>query len=447
MLTLDNLDITNERSYAENGYPYAAWDLLRREAPVFWYQRPGFEPFWALTKHEDIAWVSRNPKLFSSAQRVTVDTPDAVDMFERELEQRAEMFGHSPDEPPALTWMDPPDHRQFRQIMAPCFTPSALVDLERRFSELAASYVADFERLLDENGTADVARDLAARLPVAAICELVGAPLKDWDDIFGWTEGTTGAADPEYRQEGEDAEAAFRRNITALNSYVAALVQERMAAAAAGGSGGEGSGTDVLSRLAAARADGQPLAFHTILYAIFNLLIAGNGTTRNATAGGIQALLEHPDQLARLVEDPSLVNRAIEEILRWTTIAIHFGRTATQDTEIRGTRIRKGETVVMWFPSANHDEDVFPDPYRFDVTREVNPHFAFGGFGEHICLGANLARLQLRVMLRAVLPLLPTIELVGRPEMAVQHLQVGEVKRLFVRRRPTSSSRAANDQG
>lgn len=428
MLSLETLDITDEESYARDGYPYQEWDLLRREAPVFWYQRPGFEPFWVLTRHDDIGYVSRNPQLFSSAQRVTVDTPDFVDMFEAQLEQRAAMFGHSPDDPPALTWMDPPRHRHLRQIMTPCFTPKAMAELEQRFTELAEAYVGDFRRLLDENGTADIAKSLTSRLPVAAICELVGAPHKDWDDVFAWSEGTTGSADPDYWQEGEDAEAAFNRNITALNGYVAELVQERMAAA-------DGTGTDVLSRLAAARIDGEPLAFHEILYTVFNLLIAGNGTTRNATAAGIQALLEHRGELAKLVADPSLVDSAVEEILRWGSIAIHFGRTATQDTEIRGQRIRKGETVVMWFPSANRDEEVFADPYRFDITREDNPHLAFGGFGLHVCLGANLARLQLRVMLRAVLGLLPELELVGTPETVAQHLQACEVKSLIVRRR------------
>lgn len=427
MLTPDTVDITSEQAYADRGYPYQEWDLLRREAPVFWYQRPGFEPFWALTRHEDIAYVSRNPQLFSSAQRVTIDTPDAVEIFERELEQRAQMFGHSPDDPPALTWMDPPRHRQFRQIMAPCFTPKAMAALEQRFTELATSYVEQFVRRLDEHGEADVARHLAARLPVAAICELVGAPERDWDDIFNWTEGTVGSADPEYQVEGEDAEAAFRRNITALNTYVAQLVQERMAAA-------DPSGTDVLSRLARARIGGEPLAFHEILYTVFNLLIAGNGTTRNATAGGIQALLEHPAELRKLAGNPELTDSAIEEILRWTSIAVHFARTCTEDTEVGGQRIRKGETVAMWFPAGNRDPEVFPDPYRFDIARHPNPHSAFGGYGEHVCLGANLARLQLRVMLRAVLPVLPGLELVGRPDMTVQHLQVAEIKRLMVRR-------------
>lgn len=427
MLTVDTVDITDESTYAEHGYPYSQLDLLRKEAPVFWYQRPGYEPFWLLTRHDDIAWVSRNPKLFSSAQRVTVHTTEAIEMVAQEIEQRAAMFGHDPEDPQALSYMDSPRHRLLRKVMSPCFMPKAMAQLEERFAELAGRYVAEFVDRLDADGTADVAKHLSARLPVAAICELVGAPFEDWDDIFAWTEGAVGAADPDHQLDGEDAEATFNRNMSALNGYVANLVQERMAAGAAGG-------TDVLSRLCNARIDGEPLRFHEILYTIFNLLIAGNGTTRNATTGGIQALLQHPGQLALLAADPGLINPAVEEILRWTTIAVHFARTCTEDTEIRGQRIRKGETVAMWYPAANRDDAVFADPYRFDITRNPNPQFAFGGYGEHICLGANLARLQLRAILRAVLPVLPALELVGRPDMVVLHLQVAEIKGLLVRR-------------
>lgn len=324
--------------------------------------------------------------------------------------------------------MDSPRHRHLRQVMAPCFTPKAIRELEERFHELAAEYAAAFTRLLDENGTADVAKSLSARLPVAAICELVGAPLKDWDDIFEWTEGTTAAADPENQRDGEDAEATFARNMGALSGYVAGLVQERMADI-------DGTGTDVLSRLARARIEGEPLAFHEILYTIFNLLVAGIGTTRNATTGGIQALLEHPEQVQKLIEDPSLVDGAVEEILRWTSIAVNFVRTATEDTEIGGRLIRKGQTVAMWYPAGNRDEAVFENPYRFDVTRDATAQIAFGGHGEHICLGAHLARLELRAVLRAVLPLLPELELVRKPDFSVLHLQAAEIKRLVVQRK------------
>lgn len=427
MLTLDTLDITDERHWAKNGYPYAEWDLLRREAPVFWYQRPGFESCWVLTGHEDIAVVSRDTTVFSSSQRITVDPPDAIDMLEGEKELRAGMFGHSPDDSQALSDMDAPRHRHLRQIMAPCFTPKAMAQLRDRFDELATGYVRELTGRLDTHGEADVARHLAARLPVAAICELVGAPAEDWDDIFDWTEGTIGAADPDYQRDGESAEEAFRRNMTALNGYIVQLVQTRMA---------DPTGTDIVSRLVQARIDGEAMRLHEILYATFNLLIAGVGTTRNSITDGIRALLANPDQVRMLVDDPSLTDRAVEEILRWSAVAPHFVRTCLKDTEIGGRLIRRGETVALWYPSANRDETVFEDPYRFDITREQNPHQSFGGHGPHICLGRHLARLELNAILRAVLPVLPTLETVKDPELSVQHLQATDYKRYIVRRRP-----------
>jgi cholest-4-en-3-one 26-monooxygenase len=179
--------------------------------------------------------------------------------------------------------------------------------------------------------------------------------------------------------------------------------------------------------------DGEPLTLRELLSYINLLLAAGNETTRNAMTGGVQALLEHPDQLQKLVADPSLVEPAVEEVLRWTSIVIQFARTCIEDTEIRGQRIRKGETVAMWYPSANRDEAVFPDPYDFDITRDPNPHYAFGGYGEHFCLGANLARWELRTMFRELLPLLPDMELAGKPELVAGSLHIGGIKRLPVR--------------
>lgn len=196
--------------------------------------------------------------------------------------------------------------------MAPSFTPKAIGALRERFDELATEYVQELTRRLDSHGEADITRHLAARLPVAAICELVGAPAEEWDAIFEWTEGTIGAADPDYQQDGESAEEAFRRNMGALNGYIVQLVQQRMA---------DPSGTDLVSRLVQGRIDGEPMQLHEILYSTFNLLIAGVGTTRNSITDGIRTLLNHPDQLRALAEDPSLTDRAVEEILRWSAVA------------------------------------------------------------------------------------------------------------------------------
>ncbi|MET9819719.1 cytochrome P450 [Streptomyces sp. NPDC006355] len=421
MLSLDTIDITDERSYAEHGYPWREWDFLRREAPVFWYRKPGFEPFWALTKHEDMAWVSRHPELFSSAQRVTINSLDIADMFVQDREQRAALLGYDPAEAQSLTWMDPPLHHRVRQIMSPAFMPKAMAALEERFNAQASELLEEFLGLVDERGSADVANQLAAKMPVAAICELLGVPEEDREKLFLWTVGAMSASDEVSVQD------TFMSNVGEIMQYLTGLVQQRMA-------DGGGAGTDVISRLAAATLEDRKLPFSTLLNQTSELLFAGNGTTRNVIAGGVQALLEHPEELRKLNEDPGLLDAAVDEILRWTSVAVHMARTCVQDTEIRGQRIRAGETVAMYFPSANRDEDVFEDPYRFNITRPRKTHFAFGAHGAHFCLGSNLAKAQLRAMLRAVVPVLPALELDGEPQLLVPYALMAEYRRLRVRR-------------
>ncbi|MFI0982688.1 cytochrome P450 [Streptomyces sp. NPDC021093] len=427
--SLAEIDITSEQLYDEKGYPWEEWDRLRTESPVHWYQRPGYEPFWALTAHEDISLVARSPQLFSCRQRTAVETPDEIEPWETERERRSQVYGHVADYPAGLGFMDAPLHRQVRQAMYPCFTPKAMAAMEERFYDLSTGYVAELVERLDEHGTADVAHDLAARLPLAAIFDLLGVPHEDWDHLFAVHQDTASAFHKGYKQEeGEDAQVRFMNAMIELDRYMSELARTRMAE-------GGGSGTDVLSRLAKASVLGDPLAFHDISYQLFNLVQAGNGTARNAIAGGIKAFLENPDQLQKLIDDPTLLDGAVEEILRWTSVAVVMCRTALQDTEIRGRRIRKGETVAMFFPAANRDPEAFPDPYAFDITRSPNRHIAFGGNGEHRCIGAALARAELRAMFRALLPVLPTLELHGESKMLVLRLLISEFVQLPVRRK------------
>ena len=428
-ITLDTLDITDTARYVERGYPWQEWDLLRREAPVYWYERPGFEPFWALTRHEDIGWVSRNPQLFSNAQRLRLDSIEGVEILERGRERQARRYGGSPADPPDFIFMDPPEHRQYRGMTSRKFTPRAMAQLEGHFDALAKRYVGEFAGVLagglPEGAAIDFVHALACKLPVAAICEMAEVPQADWEKVFHWTEMLLGAGDPEFQVPGEDRETTQRRVGREWRDYVTRLIEQRRDAGA--------DGDDLVSLLVRAEIDGRRLTDRELINYIFLLLAAGNETTRNAMTGGVQALLQHPDELRRLVEDPSLVDSAVEEILRWTSVVIQFARTCLEDTEIRGQRIRKGETVALWYPSANRDEDVFADPYRFDIARDPNPHFAFGGYGEHFCLGANLARWELRAMLRELLPLLPEMELAGPAELVAGSLHVGGIKRLPVR--------------
>lgn len=428
-LTLGTLDITDTDRYVERGYPWREWDMLRREAPVYWYERPGFEPFWAITKYADIQFISKRPEIFSNRQRLRLAHPQPVDWANWKVDRDTSRYVPAPDEPPDLVFMDPPQHRQYRSVVSSRFTPRAMTMLESHLEEMTKGYVGDFARTLVqrlENGEeADFVHECAARLPVAAICEMADIPREDWDKVFHWTEVLVGSQDPEYRLPGETPRESSRRNINEWFDYMERLVAQRRARGL--------EGNDLLNMLLRAEIDGEKLSEREVMSYIILLLAAGNETTRNSTTGGVYALLQHPGELQRLVANPELVDSAVEEMLRWTSVVIQFTRTAMEDVEVRGQKIRKGQTVAMWYPSANRDEDVFANPYTFDIAREPNDHFAFGGYGEHFCLGANLARWEMRAMFRELIPLLARLEVTRPPEMLAGSLHVGGIKRLMVR--------------
>ena len=433
-LTLDTVDITDSDRYRDDGYPWAEWDLLRQEAPVYWYQRPGYEPFWAITKHADIRFISSHPELFSNAQMLRLNTAKKLGTAQRSRDLQMNFTGGDPADPPDFIYMDPPEHRQHRGLVARHFTPRMMKMLEDHFAEMAENYVSDFaDRVVNDfaergsRSAVDLVHELSAKLPVAAICDMGGVPEEDWDQIFKWTEVIVGADDPEFRLPGESPSQASRRVGEEWFRYNHELIQQRQR---------EGLGDDLLSDLLRAEVDGRKLSPAEIHGYFVLLLAAGNETTRNSISGGVKALLDHPDQMQMLIEDESLVPSAVEEILRWTSIVIQFQRTAVEDVELRGQTIRKGESVVLWYPSANRDEEVFEDPYRFDIKRDPNDHFAFGGYGEHFCLGANLARWEMRAIFHALRPILPNLELVAPPENVIAFLHVGGIKRQMVRYRP-----------
>jgi len=380
-------------AHAASGPPHALFARLRRESPVHRCEGGGFEPFWAVTRHADVAAVSRQPDRYRSGPRLTVFPRDVVPPGVSESALLRMLLN-----------LDPPEHGALRGVLARQFTPGALRALEPRVRALAREVVGGMaSRARAAGGTleCDFVEDLAAPLPLRLILHLLGAPEEDAPHLLELSNRVVGLADPEYARGAPPAAAALTA-WTGLFQYFGRLVAARR----------RDPGDDLVSRLAASEVDGRPLSDAELLSYGFLLLTAGNETTRNAITGGLLALLAHPPELARLREDPGLLETAADEIVRWTSPITYFCRTAAADGELSGAEIRAGDTLVLLYASANRDETVFAEPDRLDVSRQPNPHLGFG-IGEHFCLGASLARLELRAFFAELLREFEELEATG----------------------------------
>src|SRR5229473_1154631 len=402
--TLETIDILDPDLYVQRGYPQAEWTLLRREAPVFWYERPNVNPFWAVTKHTDIVAVSRQPELFRSSQLlfVAISQPGASASDEAILLQ--------------LLNMNPPEHGSYRSLVNRRFTPRAVQQLTTRVEQIAAE-VLDSVANREE---CDFVTEVSAKLPLAVIAEMFGIPRADWAMMFRLSNAMIGPADPEYGGS-ETIKENLERARLEFFQYFNQLCEDRR----------KTPRDDLASALANGKAFGEPLPPFELFSYFALLIIAGNETTRNATTGGLFAFINHPEQWERLKHDPSLVSSAVEEIVRWTSPVVQFTRTATADTDLHGKKIRDGDVLALFYPSANRDEDIFEDPYTLDIGRNPNQHIAFG-IGEHYCLGANLARLELQSMFRQLAARLEAVEL-GGPVSRMRSSFVGGIKHMPIR--------------
>ena len=399
---LAGLDFIGGAEYQANGYPHAAWARLRREAPVFWTERADAFPFWAVTKHADIVAVSRQPRLWQNAPRLAV-FPDLEKEVEKRMAETGQTLEQARQQQPDvrhLLNMDPPDHGRFRKLASSHFTPRALEPKRKAIEEISAEILDEFARG-GEPGVGDFVEGVSVKLPLAVLLDMLGVPHSDWKRMMQWTNETIGATDPDY-QQGQSALETAERSRIQLFGYFMQMVAERRQKPA----------PDIVSVLANAKLDGDFLPPIELLSFYYLLVVAGNETTRNATTGGLLALIQHPAELEKLRRDPRLIPTAVEEIVRWTSPVIQFCRTARTDTELRGQRIKAGEAVCLFYPSANRDEDVFPDGNVFRVDRDPNPHLGFG-IGEHFCMGAHLARLELEVVLGQLVRRLEHVELAG----------------------------------
>jgi cholest-4-en-3-one 26-monooxygenase len=382
------LDLTYGELFIRDG-AHEVWRRLRAENPVSWQEgRLWFPGFWSITKHADILAISRDPHTFISSKGISMAADPTPPPEEREST-------------PSMITVDPPRHVRLRRLVNKGFTPRMVGLMEPGIRDITL-------RVIDKvaaRGECDFVTEVAAQLPLAVICTMLGAPEEDWPLLFSLTNQVLGPDDPEYQTEGRDRRETARHGARQMFAYYAKTVADRR----------REPQEDLVTLLTQAEIDGEVLTEEEILAFCQLLVLAGNETTRNAISGGLLAFIEHPGQWERLRADRALLPTAVEEILRWSSPLAHMMRTATRDVAIRDQQIKAGDRVILWYPSANRDEEAFPDPDRFDVGRTPNDHLAFG-FGEHFCLGAGLARLEIRVMFDALLDRLTDIELTGPVE-------------------------------
>ena len=380
-LSLADVDLSSPDSFVP-GVPFEMFDVLRREAPVYRHPGHGAPDFWAVTTYHDVIGVSRDSATFSSAARTALfEEPDAATLASLQL---------------MMLNMDPPQHTKLRLLVNKGFTPRMVGLMEDRI-RLATCEVLDN---VAKSGGCDFVTDIAAELPLMVIAEVMGVPVEDRAKVFDWSNRLIGFEDPEYNTSLESAQEASME----LYAYANNLAAERRAE----------HRDDLVSVLLEAEVNGEKLT--ELEFDLFFLLlaVAGNETTRNAISHGMLGFFDHPDQWQRLLADPSLMPSTVEEVLRWASPVMHFRRTAMKDTEIGGVPITAGDKVVVWYISANRDENVFgPTASTFDIGRAPNEHIAFGGGGPHFCLGANLAKLEIRVMFEELSRKLPDITLAG----------------------------------
>jgi cytochrome P450 len=394
-------------AYAHEERFHGAATLLRRSSPVHWVDEPGYRPFWAITRHADVMEIERDNARFLSAPRPLLATEAA----EALAEERGNVLR-------TLIHMDEPDHKAYRAIAAAWFQPNALKRMEERMHELAIRYV---DRMAELGTECDFVRDVAVHYPLYVILSLLGLPDTDFDRMLMLTQQLFGGDDEEL-QRSTDIEEQFTVLLDFFN-YFTELTASRRAAPT----------DDLASALANAQIDGAFLPDMDLASYYVIIATAGHDTTSSTIAGGLHALLQNPSELARLQADPALLPTAVEEMIRWVTPVKEFMRTAAEDTVVHQTEIGAGQSVYLAYLSANRDEDVFDDPFRFDVGRTPNKHLAFG-FGPHFCLGAQLARMETRALFGELLPRLEVIEPAGEPASSAT-VFVGGLKTLPIRYR------------
>ena len=417
-LTLEEINL-NDDTLFERGFGPEMFKILRREDPVSW--TPATEEIvghWNFVRYQDVLTVSRHPEVFGSEKGIVQFYPADETMMTAAAAGNGKM----------LITMDPPRHVKLRRLVNKGFTPRAVAAMEPHIREITNT-------LLDtiaEKGKTDFVIDIASQIPLAVICGMMGLEEKDWPLMFQLTNKVLGSSDPEYQtdlpedQRGTQAAAELTGNMGTMQmfGFFAQLLQDRRV----------NRRDDLISILCESELEGEALSDEDILWFCFLLILAGNETTRNAMSGGLLAFFENPGERERLREHPEFIDTAVEEIVRYVSPVMHMARVALSDYVVGGQEIKKGERVVMWYPSVNRDESIFPDGDVFNITRSPNEHLAFG-IGEHFCLGAGFARLELKILFEEMFRRFPDMQMNGDAER-LRSSFIGGIKHLPVRFTP-----------
>jgi cholest-4-en-3-one 26-monooxygenase len=402
-----DINLLDRDRFAES-IPHDWFTWLRANDPVHFHDEPDGPGFWVISKHADIIQVNRDAATFSSD-----GARGGVVVIEEEFAARQQEAASAGGN--LMLQMDPPDHTRYRKLVNRGFTPRMIGELETHVRDLTTEIL---DRAL-ATGEGDFVVDIAAELPLEVIAELIGVPREDRHKLFEWSNRMIGSEDPEYRVSDE---AQLNAQVE-MFMYAQQLAEQRRAS----------PGDDIISALLSAEVDGESLSDMDFNLFFLLLSVAGNETTRNAIAHGMNVFLENPDQWELFAGDlDTHVAGATEEILRWATPVLFFRRNVTRDIELHGKQIKEGDKVTLWYISGNRDEAVFDEPFRFDITRTPNPHIAFGGGGPHFCLGAQLARMEIHVLFEELAKRVHHVESMGEPERLRSNF-IGGIKHLPVK--------------
>ena len=396
----ERLSLSLPETFQDPARVHDIFTRLRAEEPIAWCPEPWGGPgFWSITRYDDIQEISKLPKIFSSDGRhggITLPDPAMINNRARSLGRSVEPASELSqfEGGRSMITMDPPEHNQHRRMVAPGFTPQTLDALAPRI-RARAQVILD---ALSDRDQCEFVSSVAAELPIQMLAELFNVPQEDRHKLFHWSNLIIGGEDPDLRLSREQVVSAFME----LAGYAMQLYQERQA----------NPGNDLISMLVNTRVDGEPMGMADYLSAFVLLVVAGNETTRNSISGGLLALSEHPAERQKLLDDPSLIPQAVDEIIRWVHPVIYMRRTALADYDLHGVTIKAGDKLALWYMSGNRDETKWPDPFTFNVTRNGVRHLSFG-YGQHLCIGWRLAEIQLQVLFEELLSRYPDIESTG----------------------------------